>query len=237
MVKLWKLLLFAPMIFSIVLGQAAAQDRDLCSQRDGARSIDACSRLIENGQLAGKDLATIYALRATIYRINRQYDQAIADITHAIALLKDTASNQILSAAYVMRGSIFSLKGDLQNAIDDYRNAVTLDSDNIQAAEALAQAQAAISSPPPAQRGQGGPKDHPDQSAASPNDTNPYASLVACCIAYCRLIKCNSPPLPKACSSEVFALYKGMSYDDQKKNYLAGARAYFGRRISIPACM
>ncbi len=62
-------------------------------------------------------------------------------------------------------------------------------------------------------------------------------SLVACCVAYCRLIKCNSPSLPRACSAEIFAMYKGMSVDAQKKNYLAGAKAVFGRAVSIPACM
>jgi hypothetical protein len=62
-------------------------------------------------------------------------------------------------------------------------------------------------------------------------------SLTACCIAYCHLIHCNSPALPDACSARVFAMYKGMSVEDQKRNYLAGARNVLGRSVTIPACM
>jgi hypothetical protein len=63
-------------------------------------------------------------------------------------------------------------------------------------------------------------------------------SLVDCCIAYCRLVKCNAPSLPKACSAETFAAYyrMGMSAEAQRKNYLDGARAYIGGTVSLPAC-
>lgn len=64
-----------------------------------------------------------------------------------------------------------------------------------------------------------------------------YQSLVACCIAYCRLIECNSPSLPRACSRETLALYSGMSIEQQKQNYLLGVASYFGKAVVIPACM
>jgi hypothetical protein len=130
--------------------QALAQDRDICLERDGARSIDACERTIAAGQLTGKDLATIYVVRATLFRSNGSYDRAIDDMTHAIELLTNTASNDIVASAYVTRASFYSLSGDLPKALADYQRALALDGANAQAAEGARNIQSQLASAKPA---------------------------------------------------------------------------------------
>lgn len=113
---------------------ARSQDRNVCLQRDGDRSIQACSRIILAGQVTGKDLATIYVLRASVYRSDQQYDRAIDDMTHAIDLLTNTASSDIIASAYATRASIYSLSGDPTKALADYEQALSHDPSNVQAA-------------------------------------------------------------------------------------------------------
>jgi len=135
-------------VLFVFCARAVAQDRDICLERDGIRSIDACSRMIAAGQLAGKDLATIYVVRATIYRKDSDYSSAIEDITRAIELLKNGASNNIVASAYVTRGSIYSLSGDSAKALADYRQALALDAANSAAVEAIPKLQAQLAEAP-----------------------------------------------------------------------------------------
>lgn len=214
---------------------ALAEDHDVCLERDGERSIEACTRVIETGALTGKDLATIYVLRGSSYRTSQQYTLAIADLTRAIDLLKIGASNEVVASAYVTRASLYALAGDLSSALSDYRQAFVLDNTNERAAQGVQETSSTLSSAQPSATITA-PASRSQPSETDKNSASGYDSLVACCIAYCHLVRCNSPPLPRACSREILALYKGMSYDDQKKNYLLGAKAYLGRRVSIPAC-
>lgn len=66
---------------------------------------------------------------------------------------------------------------------------------------------------------------------------NWYQSIVGCCIAYCQLIECNSPPLPKACSPEVIAMNyaPGATVASAKRNYLIGAETIFDD-VDLPEC-
>jgi hypothetical protein len=121
---------------------ANADDRDVCLQRDGAQSIDSCGRIIATGQLTGKDLATIYVLRASAYRSSQLYDRAISDMTRAIDLLTATASKDVVASAYVTRAAIYALSGDPTNALTDYQQALAFDGTNTQAAEAVKSLQA-----------------------------------------------------------------------------------------------
>lgn len=130
------LVVFATLL--MISTEAAAEDRDVCMERDGTRSIDACTRVIDKGQLGGKDLATIYVLRASTYRSNQQYDRAIEDMSRAIELLIGSTTNDVVASAYVTRGSIYSLKGDANKALDDYKQATELDATNSQATAAIA---------------------------------------------------------------------------------------------------
>jgi tetratricopeptide (TPR) repeat protein len=77
-------------------------------------------------------------------RAEGSYDQAISDITRAIELFKSSASSGIVASAYVTRGSFYALSGDKEKALDDYKHALVLDAANPQAAEGVAQTEAAI---------------------------------------------------------------------------------------------
>src|SRR6516165_46020 len=69
----------------------------------------------------------------------------------------------------------------------------------------------------------------PERSDRSPRKEE-LQRLVACCMAYCRAIRCNSPPLPRACDPERLA-----SADYYAKRYFFdGARLGLG--ITVPAC-
>ena len=129
-------------IIELTSPAANADDRDVCLQRDGAQSINSCGRIIATGQLTGKDLATIYVLRASAYRSNQQYDRAISDITRAIELLTATASKDVVASAYVTRAAIYGLSGDPTKALTDYQQALAFDGTNAQAAEAVKSLQA-----------------------------------------------------------------------------------------------
>jgi tetratricopeptide (TPR) repeat protein len=147
---------------------AIAQDRNVCLERDGARSLDACGRIIVAGQLAGKDLATIYVVRATLFRSNGSYDRAIDDMTHAIELLTSTASSDIVASAYVTRASFYSLSGDLAKALADYQKAAALDQTNAQAADGVKNIQAQLTSVAP-----NSVDNQPPQQIAAPNEPLP----------------------------------------------------------------
>jgi tetratricopeptide (TPR) repeat protein len=160
-------------------GEVAADDRAKCLERDGALSIEACSHVISTGELSGRELATIYVLRATIYRADQQYNLALQDLTRAIELLKASGPADVVSSAYITRASVYSLSNDLQNALADYRSAQAFDARNSQAAEGIKAMEAAIaataskpeSSSPPSK-----PEDEKER----------IVSELACCLAYYR---------------------------------------------------
>jgi tetratricopeptide (TPR) repeat protein len=157
---------------------ARAQDRNACLQRDGDRSIQACSRIISAGQVTGKDLATIYVLRASEYRANQQYDLAIGDLTKAIGLLQNTEPPDVVASAYVTRASIYLLKGDTTEALADYRGALTMDSEKQQAIKGVAEIKASFAPPVSTNAS-------PSLSQQEPDNARRISEL-ACCLAYYR---------------------------------------------------
>jgi tetratricopeptide (TPR) repeat protein len=153
---------------------ASADDRALCLARVDARSMEACGRTIAAKQLAGKDMATIYVVRATIYRTNGDYTHAIEDLTHAIELLKNAASNEVVASAYVTRGSVYVLSGDLTKALSDYKEALSRDASNTQAAEGAKHIEAELAAS----------KVAPGNSELHKEKERP--SELSCCLAYYR---------------------------------------------------
>jgi signal peptidase I len=143
----WRTLPIIALVLLAVPVGAFAQDRDICLARDGSKSIEACTRLIGAGQLTGRDLATIYVVRAAMFRGFRAYDRAIDDMTHAIEILKGSASNEIVASAYDTRASYYVLSSDTANALADYRKALTLDPINSQAKEEIGRLETEVSSP------------------------------------------------------------------------------------------
>src|ERR1700761_9203212 len=62
-------------------------DVDDCFSGDDSRSADrikSCTRIIESGQLNKKDLAGAYNWRGEAYRIQKQYELALADYARSI---------------------------------------------------------------------------------------------------------------------------------------------------------
>jgi tetratricopeptide (TPR) repeat protein len=121
----------------IATGALAANDQDVCAQRQGDKSIAACSRLISSGRLDGSQLTIIYALRGAAYRNKGDYDSAIADFTQTIELFQKDASNNVVADAYVVRANAYSLTGDSGNALADYHAALKLSPGNQQAADGI----------------------------------------------------------------------------------------------------
>ncbi len=122
---------------------AVASDRDACAERQGEKSIAACTREITSGRLDVADQATTYALRGMTYRDKGEYDRAIADFSKAIELSQKSASGDVVASAYVVRASAYFLKGDLEKASADYRAALALNPNNEQAAAGIRRTQAA----------------------------------------------------------------------------------------------
>ena len=169
--------------------------------------------MIATGQLVGKDLATIYVLRASVYRSNQQYERAINDMTRAIDLLTATASKDIVASAYVTRASIYALSGDFTSALSDYRHALGLDATNTQAAQGLQETQAQIAA---ANTEPGGASSQPTQLAA-PNEPMPPDIAIAPTIL--QLIQthpffANAPPIRVG----------GYSYEQLTSNAVNGFR-------------
>jgi len=140
-----RLLLLFSLAIVITASAALADDQTICAERQGERSITACTRSISSGQLDDNDLATMYALRGTTYRNSNDYDRAIADFTQTIQILQKFASADVVASAYVTRGNANLLKGGLESALADFRAALALDAKNEQASSGLKQIEVALS--------------------------------------------------------------------------------------------
>ncbi|WP_291006056.1 SH3 domain-containing protein [Hyphomicrobium sp.] len=143
---------------------------------------------------------------------------ALGDSSGAIGHLDEAIRrNPSNVAAYMMRGLAFEEARRPDRSTADYQTVLKLEPSN-----KLAKASLDRVRPRPAK---------------PPVDETGAASLRACCIAYCRIVECNSPPLPRACSASMIArYYLPMGVAAAKKNYLAGAKAVLRRRVSIPEC-
>src|ERR1700733_11235368 len=104
---------------------ANSQDRFRCEDRQRALApdirIDACTALIESGDLTRTDLAISRNDRGTAYQEKHDLDRALADFNEAIKINPDFA------LAFVYHGDASLTKGDLNRAIADYGEAIALD--------------------------------------------------------------------------------------------------------------
>jgi tetratricopeptide (TPR) repeat protein len=132
--------------------------------------------------------------------------------------------------ALMFRGLTREDSRDREGAIADYQAVLKLNTKRKLAKAGIERLRAPVE-PSAAGRDSEPPVESPPrQKRARP------ASLRACCIAYCRAVSCNSPPLPEACSVENLAYYRSMGIAAAKKNYMAGARNILGSSVSIPEC-
>jgi lipoprotein NlpI len=88
--------------------------------RSGDHVIDECTRAIQSGQLAPKELIISYIYRGDGFIQAKDYDRAIADFNEAIQLEPTSAD------AYDGRGTAHFAKGEIDEAIADDDEAIRL---------------------------------------------------------------------------------------------------------------
>jgi len=98
-----------------------------CASQDDEISMSACTSLIQSGRETTAVLAAAHNNRGVDYNNARLYDQAIADLTKAIALQAD------FPEAYSNRGISYHEKGFHDRAMADYDKAIALKPDFAQA--------------------------------------------------------------------------------------------------------
>jgi tetratricopeptide (TPR) repeat protein len=84
------------------------------------QTIEACSAVIAGGLVGRKDLATAFKNRGNALDDKGQYDRAIQDYDHAIAINPKDAD------AFNNRGTTYRAKGQYDLAIQDYDQALRL---------------------------------------------------------------------------------------------------------------
>jgi len=109
---------------SSAFASTADDDARACADGSGQAEVDACSRVINSGQLAAADLAWAYDDRGFAYHHMGQDVQAIEDYDQAIALKSDDFQY------YLNRGYAHKVLGHHQLATDDYTRSIALKPDN-----------------------------------------------------------------------------------------------------------
>jgi tetratricopeptide (TPR) repeat protein len=113
-------------VLSAAIGlPALAQDYERLSRQcyeDSSpdRRIEGCSAVIAGGFAGRKDLATAFKNRGNAYDDRRQYDRAIEDYDHAVAINPKDAD------AFNNRGTSHRALGQYDLAIQDYDQAIRL---------------------------------------------------------------------------------------------------------------
>jgi tetratricopeptide (TPR) repeat protein len=118
-----------PLVLALLAGIAQAQTRlsDQCTGNADvpwSEQIAGCTKTIESGQHAGKDLATAFIWRSKAYAMGGDLDRGLADIEQAIRL--DPKDVFALGA----RGDLHLVKKDYPQALADYNAAIAADPSN-----------------------------------------------------------------------------------------------------------
>jgi tetratricopeptide (TPR) repeat protein len=197
-----------------------------------------------------------YTLRADAYAAASQNDFALKDYSEAIRVHPDDIN------AYLGRGQVQRALGAPLPAIADFGRVLEREPSNVTALMlraltredvkdqdgAISDYQAVLKLNPRNKLAKAGVERvralgtllaEPDASDSPKSTLSPSQvrrAIRACCIAYCRAVDCNSPPLPEACSAENLAYYIPMGIAAAKENYMAGARNVLGSSVSIPEC-
>src|SRR5262249_3139145 len=102
---------------------AQTQQQVASCEAKGSPPVDAlvvggCTALIQSGTYAGRDLSTVFIIRATAYQRKGDLDRAIQDYNQAIKLDQGSA------IAYYNRGVAYGAKRDWDRAVQDYDQAI-----------------------------------------------------------------------------------------------------------------
>ena len=104
---------------------ASAQTAEACYQAtlrfNGPEIIRACSAALERGGLQREDLSIVYSNRALGYMHQKQWDEAIADLSEALAI---DGTNPF---AFNSRGQCWTNKKNYERAFADFDEALRLD--------------------------------------------------------------------------------------------------------------
>lgn len=100
-----------------------SDDAVTCTTERG--QIAACTRAIASGTNAGHDLAYVYWARGMNYDIGGDFDHAIDDFNHAIALGLNDGYH------YFERGLLLEKMGRHSDAIADFRKCASLPSQGV----------------------------------------------------------------------------------------------------------
>ena len=92
-----------------------------CILGGGPNIESACTALIESGSASPQQRATAYAWRGDLYRRQRNFDLAFADLDEAFKLDPDSWE------VHMVRGLAHRDKGQLDEALADYNRAIEID--------------------------------------------------------------------------------------------------------------
>jgi tetratricopeptide (TPR) repeat protein len=114
----------ASLLLAISAVAASGADQavwDQCNRtRDADASIVACTQILKAPDETNSNRAITYYVRAGVYRIKGDNDQAIADYTKAIEI------NPQHVAAYNSRSKAFEARGEIDRAIADHKKAIEI---------------------------------------------------------------------------------------------------------------
>ena len=124
--------IFAWMLSASIVVPALGEDlgpyNKGCYENYGSyETIQACSAVIAGSLVNKEDLATAFRNRANAYEGEGQFDRAIDDYDHAIAI------NPADADSYNDRGTTYREKGQYDLAIKDYDQAISLSPNNAMA--------------------------------------------------------------------------------------------------------
>ncbi len=83
--------------------------------------IAGCTAVIQQGHLAGRDLANAYYNRGLAHSLKLEYDPAIADLSQVVKLAPNDAE------AFDQRGFDYFGKQDFDQALADFNRSISLD--------------------------------------------------------------------------------------------------------------
>jgi tetratricopeptide (TPR) repeat protein len=112
------------------VAQPPAGKHDLwkeCRNQQSEEALGTCTQIIDGNAESGARLAQAYNLRAVIRQRLGQLDEAIADFSRGIQLMRDAGhSGWELAFTYFMRANMYRAKGDLDQAIADHTESIRI---------------------------------------------------------------------------------------------------------------
>ena len=106
----------------------SSPDRIACASPDPAKSVPACTRIIQDKSWSSDNRAIALRNRGFAYQSQGDLNRAIADYNEVIKLGSIATPNPfVLAKTLVNRGIAYARKGDDTHALGDYDAAIGLD--------------------------------------------------------------------------------------------------------------